>query len=153
MLTVKELADKLDVTPMTIHRNKPKNMEFTQKAKINYIDEELEKAITEKVKQNQKIYSKKKSVKEDKVNSNSELIDQLRQEIQYLRKQIEVKDNQLERKDKLLDQQQQLNLKTMTKLEEIDQPKEESTEKETEQQEESETEEQPKGIFAKWFGK
>lgn len=149
MLTIKELAEKLDVTPMTIHRNKPKEMEFIQKGKVNYIDSNLEKAITKKVKDNQRIYNKKKTTKTE---DQSELVKQLKDEIEYLKTQIKVKDDQLERKDKLLDQQQQLNLKTMTKIEELEQPKDNEENKEDYTSEKDEPRNQ-KTFWNKLFGK
>ena len=90
MLTVKELAEKLDVTPMTIHRNKPEDKEFTKDGNVNYIDEELEKIITTKVQKNKKVYKK-----QQKSESATDVVEQMQQQIDYLKEVIAEKDKQI----------------------------------------------------------
>ncbi len=55
MLTIKQLADKLGVSKPTITRNKPDDLEFEVIDGVNYINENMERQITEK-------YCKTKSV-------------------------------------------------------------------------------------------
>lgn len=115
VLTVKELAEKLDVTPITIHRNKPKDKEFTKEGNVSYIDEDLEKIITAKVQKNKKVYKK-----QPKSENATDVVEQMQQQIDYLKAVIAEKDKQINNYTKLIDQQQQLNLRTM---EQLQQPK------------------------------
>ena len=68
------------------------------------------------------------------------------QENAFLRAQIEEKDALLKTQAKLLDQQQQLNLVTGQRLNELESGSEEDTEVEKESAPEK------KGIFKRWFG-
>lgn len=154
VLTVKQLAEKLDVTPMTIHRNKPENKEFTKEGNISYIDEELEKIITAKVQKNKKVYKK-----QPKQENTTGVVDQMQQQIDYLKSVIAEKDKQINNYTKLIDQQQQLNLRTM---EQLNQPKDHSqpSEPQTTHHSSDETVEQEdthktqeKGFFSRFFGK
>lgn len=142
MLTIKQLADKLEVSKPTITRNKPENMEFTVIDGVNYIDETLEQKITQKVLQNKTRYSSDTSTE----TNNSTLVQQLLQENAFLRAQIEEKDALLKTQAKLLDQQQQLNLITGQRLNELESGSEESTEVE------KETSPEKKSLFKRWFG-
>lgn len=142
MLTIKQLADKLEVSKPTITRNKPENMEFTVIDGVNYIDETLEQQITQKVLQNKTRYSSDTSTE----TNNSTLVQQLLQENAFLRAQIEEKDALLKTQAKLLDQQQQLNLITGQRLNELESGSEESTEVE------KETSPEKKSLFKRWFG-
>lgn len=117
MLTVKQLAEKLDVTPITIHRNKPKDKEFKKEGNVSYIDEDLEKIITAKVQKNKKVYKKQ----------SENAVEQMQQQIDYLKAVIAEKDKQINNYTKLIDQQQQLNLRTM---EQLQQPKNHSQQSE-----------------------
>lgn len=154
VLTVKQLAEKLDVTPMTIHRNKPEDKEFTKEGNISYIDEELEKIITAKVQKNKKVYKK-----QPKQENTTGVVDQMQQQIDYLKSVIAEKDKQINNYTKLIDQQQQLNLRTM---EQLNQPKDhsQSSEPQTTHHSSDETVEQEdthktqeKGFFSRFFGK
>lgn len=154
VLTVKQLAEKLDVTPMTIHRNKPEDKEFTKEGNISYIDEELEKIITAKVQKNKKVYKKK-----PKQENTTGVVDQMQQQIDYLKSVIAEKDKQINNYTKLIDQQQQLNLRTM---EQLNQPKDHSqpSEPQTTHHSSDETvkqedthKTQEKGFFSRFFGK
>lgn len=154
VLTVKQLAEKLDVTPMTIHRNKPEDKEFTKEGNISYIDEELEKIITAKVQKNKKVYKK-----QPKQENTTGVVDQMQQQIDYLKSVIAEKDKQINNYTKLIDQQQQLNLRTM---EQLNQPKDHSqpSEPQTTHHSSDETVEQEdthktqeKGFFSRFFGK
>lgn len=158
VLTVKQLAEKLDVTPMTIHRNKPEDKEFTKEDNISYIDEELEKIITAKVQKNKKVYKK-----QPKQENTTGVVDQMQQQIDYLKSVIAEKDKQINNYTKLIDQQQQLNLRTM---EQLNQPKDHSqpsepqtthhSSDETVEQEKTRDEHvktQEKGFFSRFFGK
>lgn len=154
MLTVKQLAEKLDVTPMTIHRNKPEDKEFTKEGNISYIDEELEKIITAKVQKNKKVYKK-----QPKQENTTGVVDQMQQQIDYLKSVIAEKDKQINNYTKLIDQQQQLNLRTM---EQLNQPKDHSqpSEPQTTHHSSDETvkqedthKTQEKGFFSRFFGK
>lgn len=113
MITVKQLADKLEVSKPTITRNKPENMSFHVEQNTYYIDEELEKQITENVLKNKRRYT---TDKKDETEDNT-LTQQLMQENAFLRAQIK-------EQTKLLDQQQRLNLMANNKLEALEQKKE-----------------------------
>ncbi|TFU64023.1 DUF536 domain-containing protein [Staphylococcus warneri] len=154
VLTVKELAEKLDVTPMTIHRNKPDDKAFKKEGNISYIDEELEKIITAKVQKNKKVYKK-----QPKTENTTDVVEQMQQQIDYLKSVIAEKDKQINNYTKLIDQQQQLNLRTM---EQLNQPKDHSqpSEPQTTHHSSDETVEQEdthktqeKGFFSRFFGK
>ena len=84
MLTIKQLADKLGVSKPTITRNKPDDLEFEVIDGVNYINENMERQITEKVLQNKERYSG------DTRNEtyDTPLIQQLMQENAFLRAQI-----------------------------------------------------------------
>lgn len=142
MLTIKQLADKLGVSKPTITRNKPEHAEFTVIDGVNYINDTLEQQITEKVLQNKTRYSSDTSTE----TNDSTLVQQLLQENAFLRAQIEEKDTLLKTQAKLLDQQQQLNLVTGQRLNELESSSEESTEVEKESAPEK------KGLFKRWFG-
>lgn len=158
VLTVKQLAEKLDVTPMTIHRNKPEDKEFTKEGNISYIDEELEKIITAKVQKNKKVYKK-----QPKQENGTDVVEQMQQQIDYLKSVIAEKDKQINNYTKLIDQQQQLNLRTM---EQLNQPKDHSqpsepktthhsTDEKVEQEKtrDEHVKTQEKGFFSRIFGK
>lgn len=113
MITVKQLADKLEVSKPTITRNKPENMSFHVEQNTYYIDEELEKQITENVLKNKRRYT---TDTKDETEGNT-LTQQLMQENAFLRAQIK-------EQTKLLDQQQRLNLMANNKLEALEQKKE-----------------------------
>lgn len=142
MLTIKQLADKLGVSKPTITRNKPEHMEFTVIDGVNYINETLEQKITQKVLQNKTRYSGDTSTE----THDSTLVQQLLQENAFLKEQIEEKDALLKTQAKLLDQQQQLNLITGQRLNELESSSEESTEIEEESAPEK------KSLFKRWFG-
>lgn len=142
MLTIKQLADKLGVSKPTITRNKPKHIEFTVIDGVNYIDDTLEQQITQKVLQNKTRYSGDTSTE----THDSTLVQQLLQENAFLKEQIEEKDALLKTQAKLLDQQQQLNLITGQRLNELESSSEESTEIEEESAPEK------KSLFKRWFG-
>ena len=150
MLTIKQLADKLGVSKPTITRNKPDDLEFKVIDGVNYINENMEHQITEKVLQNKERYSG------DTRNEtyDTPLIQQLMQENAFLRAQIEEKDALIKEQTKLLDQQQQLNLITGKRLNELE-TKEQT---ETEEQHSNETvtkhtvSEGKKGFFSRIFG-
>ena len=110
MITVKQLADKLEVSKPTITRNKPENMSFHVEQNTYYIDEELEKQITENVLKNKRRYT---TDSKDETEDNT-LTQQLMQENAFLRAQIK-------EQTKLLDQQQRLNLMANNKLEALEQ--------------------------------
>jgi len=150
MLTVKQLAEKLDVTPITIHRNKPKDKEFKKQGNVSYIDEDLEKIITAKVQKNKKVYKKQ----------SENAVEQMQQQIDYLKAVIAEKDKQINNYTKLIDQQQQLNLRTMEQLQqpknhsqqsEPQTTKDEKIKQETTHDEHVKTRE--KGFFSRIFGK
>ena len=142
MITIKQLADKLGVSKPTITRNKPEHIEFTVVDGVNYIDETLEQQITQKVLQNKTRYSGETSTE----TQDSTLVQQLLQENAFLRTQIEEKDALLKTQAKLLDQQQQLNLVTGQRLNELESGSEESSEVE------KETSPEKKSLFKRWFG-
>lgn len=149
MLTVKQLAEKLDVSTMTIYRNKPANRDFVEQDNIKYIDESLEKEITKKVLKNKKVYKK------EKVETNqSVVVEQMQQQIDYLKEIIKEKDEQIRNYTKLIDQQQQLNLKTMERLEapkDEEEKPEEKDETHVSTREEHVQTEKKKGFFKKLF--
>ncbi|WP_089413826.1 hypothetical protein [Staphylococcus epidermidis] len=150
MLTIKQLADKLGVSKPTITRNKPDDLEFEVIDGVNYINENMERQITEKVLQNKERYSGDTRNETD----DTPLIQQLMQENAFLRAQIEEKDALIKEQTKLLDQQQQLNLITGKRLNELE-TKEQT---ETEEQHSNETvtkhtvSEGKKGFFSRIFG-
>lgn len=149
MLTVKQLADKLEVSKPTITRNKPENMSFEIINNAYYIDEELEKQITENVLKNKARYS---GNTENETGSDK-LTQQLLQENEFLRTQISEKDSLIREQTRLLDQQQRLNLITSKRLDELnEQPEQEretdSKHNETFSEKSNETE---KSFFKKLF--
>lgn len=150
MLTIKQLADKLGVSKPTITRNKPEHLEFEVIDGVNYINENMERQITEKVLQNKERYSSDTRNETD----DAPLVQQLLQENAFLRAQIEEKDALIKEQTKLLDQQQQLNLITGKRLNEL----ETKEQNETEEQQRSETvtentvSEEKKGFFSRIFG-
>ncbi|HHW6957200.1 TPA: hypothetical protein ACU2W2_002721 [Staphylococcus aureus] len=150
MLTIKQLADKLGVSKPTITRNKPEHLEFEVIDGVNYINENMERQITEKVLQNKERYSSDTRNETD----DAPLVQQLLQENAFLRAQIEEKDALIKEQTKLLDQQQQLNLITGKRLNELE--TKEQTETEEQQRSETVTEntvsEEKKGFFSRIFG-
>ncbi|UTP75712.1 DUF536 domain-containing protein (plasmid) [Staphylococcus epidermidis] len=124
MLTINKLAEKLGVSRPTIYNNVPENMSFTKVDGVNYIDEDLEKVITDKINERRK---SSKSIDKQSSNNNSELIESLNNELIYLKKQLETKDQQLNNKDeqikqysKLLENQQLLALQSNQKVEQLE---------------------------------
>ncbi|MCG1101548.1 DUF536 domain-containing protein [Staphylococcus epidermidis] len=148
MLTVKQLAEKLDVSAMTIYRNKPNNRDFVEQDNIKYIDESLEKEITKKVLKNKKVYKKEKPETNQSV-----VVEQMQQQIDYLKEIIKEKDEQIRNYTKLIDQQQQLNLKTMERLEapKKEEPPEEQEESHVSTREEHVQTDEKQGFFKKLF--
>lgn len=136
MITVKQLADKLEVSKPTITRNKPENMSFHVEQNTYYIDEELEKQITENVLKNKRRYT---ADTKDETEDNT-LTQQLMQENAFLRAQIK-------EQTKLLDQQQRLNLMANNKIEALEQKKE------TEPERTETRSEDKKSLFRKIFNK
>ncbi|UTP75751.1 DUF536 domain-containing protein (plasmid) [Staphylococcus epidermidis] len=99
-------------------------MSFTKVDGVNYIDEDLEKVITDKINERRK---SSKSIDKQSSNNNSELIESLNNELIYLKKQLETKDQQLNNKDeqikqysKLLENQQLLALQSNQKVEQLE---------------------------------
>lgn len=136
MITVKQLADKLEVSKPTITRNKPENMSFHVEQNTYYIDEELEKQITENVLKNKRRYT---TYTKDETEDNT-LTKQLMQENAFLRAQIK-------EQTKLLDQQQRLNLMANNKLEALEQKTK------TEPERTETRSEDKKGLFRRIFNK
>ncbi|GBV21759.1 hypothetical protein M1K003_2782 [Staphylococcus aureus] len=136
MITVKQLADKLEVSKPTITRNKPENMSFHVEQNTYYIDEELEKQITENVLKNKRRYT---TDTKDETEDNT-LTQQLMQENAFLRAQIK-------EQTKLLDQQQRLNLMANNKLEVLEQKTK------TEPERTETRSEDKKGLFRRIFNK
>lgn len=136
MITVKQLADKLEVSKPTITRNKPENMSFHVEQNTYYIDEELEKQITENVLKNKRSYT---TDTKDETEDNT-LTQQLMQENAFLRAQIK-------EQTKLLDQQQRLNLMANNKLEVLEQKTK------TEPERTETRSEDKKGLFRRIFNK
>lgn len=136
MITVKQLADKLEVSKPTITRNKPENMSFHVEQNMYYIDEELEKQITENVLKNKRRYT---TDTKDETDDNT-LTQQLMQENAFLRAQIK-------EQTKLLDQQQRLNLMANNKLEALEQKTK------TEPERTETRSEDKKGLFRRIFNK
>ena len=136
MITVKQLADKLEVSKPTITRNKPENMSFHVEQNTYYIDEELEKKITENVLKNKRRYT---TDTKDETEDNT-LTQQLMQENAFLRAQIK-------EQTKLLDQQQRLNLMANNKLEVLEQKTK------TEPERTETRSEDKKGLFRRIFNK
>lgn len=136
MITVKQLADKLEVSKPTITRNKPENMSFHVEQNTYYIDEELEKQITENVLKNKRRYT---TDTKDETEDNT-LTQQLMQENAFLRTQIK-------EQTKLLDQQQRLNLMANNKIEALEQKKE------TEPERTETRSEDKKSLFKRIFNK
>jgi len=140
MITVKQLADKLEVSKPTITRNKPENMSFHVEQNTYYIDEELEKQITENVLKNKRRYT---TDTKDEIEDNT-LTQQLMQENAFLRAQIK-------EQTKLLDQQQRLNLMANNKLEALEQKTETEPER-TETRSETHSDGK-KGLFKRLFNR
>ena len=116
MLTVKQLSDKLEVSKQTINNNVPDDMSYKKIKGINYIDSELEIAITNNINKNKNRFSYDSNqsdiFRHENTSSNDELIKQLRSEIDTLSNQLAVKDNQIEQITKALTNQQSLQLES-----------------------------------------
>lgn len=116
MLTVKQLSDKLEVSKQTINNNVPDDMSYKKIKGINYIDSELEIAITNNINRNKNRFSydstQSEDIRHENTSSNDELIKQLRSEIDRLSSQLTIKDNQLEQLTKALTNQQSLQLES-----------------------------------------
>ncbi|MCT1652863.1 DUF536 domain-containing protein [Staphylococcus saprophyticus] len=131
MLTVKQLSEKLNVSKQTINNNVPSDMSYKKIKGINYIDEELEIAITNNINRNKNRFSydstQSEDIRHENTSSNDELIKQLRSEIEYLKaqinnkdKQIDNRDNQLEQLIKALTNEQSLNLDNKNKITQLE---------------------------------
>ena len=163
MLTINKLAEKLDVSRPTIYNNVPDDMSFTKIDGVNYIDEDLEKVITDRINKRRK---SSKSIDKQSSTNNSELIESLNNELIYLKKQLETKDQQLNNKDeqikqysKLLENQQLLALQNNRKVEQLENEIKQIEVKETEEdshnsdlESESDNTKKEKGFFSKLFG-
>lgn len=116
MLTVKQLSDKLEVSKQTINNNVPDDMSYKKIKGINYIDSELEIAITNNINKNKNRFSydsnQSQGFGNENTSSNDELIEQLRSEIELLHNQLTIKDNQIEQITKALTNQQSLQLES-----------------------------------------
>ena len=114
VLTVKQLSDKLNVSKQTINNNVPNDMSYKKIKGINYIDSELEIAITNNINRNKNRFNydstQSENLRHENTSSNDELIKQLRSEIELLHNQLAIKDNQIEQITKALTNQQSLQL-------------------------------------------
>lgn len=134
MLTVKQLSDKLEVSKQTINNNVPDDMSYKKIKGINYIDSELEIAITNNIEKNKNRFSYDKNTKQSETtttngaaSSNNELIKLLREQLEDKDKQLEewktqTKDfsNKLAYQQKLVDQQQQLSIDQTAKISKLE---------------------------------
>ena len=134
VLTVKQLADKLNVSKQTINNNVPKDNSYQKINNINYIDEQLELAITNNIEKNKNRFSYDKNTKQSETtttngaaSSNNELIKLLREQLEDKDKQLEewktqTKDfsNKLAYQQKLVDQQQQLSIDQTSKISKLE---------------------------------
>lgn len=134
MITVKQLADKLKVSKQTINNNVPNDMSYKKINNINYIDEQLEIAITNNIEKNKNRFSYDNNVKQSETNSTNEHTSTNDELVKLLREQLEDKDKQLEEwktqtkdfsnkldyQQKLLDQQQQLSIDQTTKISKLE---------------------------------
>lgn len=116
MLTVKALADKLKVSKQTINNNVPNDMSYKKINNINYIDEQLEIAITNNIEKNKNRFNYDNNAKQSEAtttnedtSTNNELVKQLRSEIELLHNQLTVKDKQIEQITQALTNQQLLH--------------------------------------------
>ena len=113
MLTVKQLSDKLNVSKQTINNNVPNDMSYKKIKGINYIDEQLEIAITNNINRNKNRFgydsTKSEDIQHENTSSNDELVKQLRSEIELLHNQLTIKDNQIEQITQALTNQQLLH--------------------------------------------
>jgi transcriptional regulator with XRE-family HTH domain len=104
MLTVKQLADKLKVSKQTINNNVPNDMSYKKINNINYIDEQLEIAITNNIEKNKNRFSYDNNAKQSETTTTNEDTSTNDELIKLLREQLEIKDKQLEVKDKQIEQ-------------------------------------------------
>lgn len=130
MLTVKQLADKLEVSKQTINNNVPDDMSYQKINNVNYISEQLEIAITNNINKNKQRFNydnnQSENVQSETISSNdndSEMIKQLRSEIDRLSSQLDIKDKQLDKRDNQIEQitkaltnEQSLNLDNSNKI-------------------------------------
>ncbi|WP_436878896.1 DUF536 domain-containing protein [Mammaliicoccus sciuri] len=175
MLTIKKLADKLGVSKQTVTNNKPDDMEFTKIKNTYHIDEELEKAITERIlerKQDDETNKGISDTEDEKVATNepnSELTHHLKSQIESLTEQLKEKDKQIDKYSKLLENQQILALKSTDKVEQLENKLNEKEQRLIEVKEETKSDlqennqndrveekipdhhKQKKGLFSKWF--
>lgn len=113
MLTVKQLSDRLNVSKQTINNNVPNDMSYKKIKGINYIDEQLEIAITNNINRNKNRFgydsTQSEDIQHENTSSNDELVKQLRSEIELLHNQLAIKDNQIEHITQALTNQQLLH--------------------------------------------
>lgn len=127
MLTVKQLSDKLNVSKQTINNNVPNDMSYKKIKGINYIDSELEIAITNNIEKNKNRFSYDKNTKQSETtttngaaSSNNELIKLLREQLEEWKTQTKDFSNKLAYQQKLVDQQQQLSIDQTAKISKLE---------------------------------
>lgn len=99
LLTVKQLADKLNVSKQTINNNVPPNMDYQKIDGMNYINKELAVAIERKIELNRNKYSYSNNVyREERTEPTNN-----QQEIKLKDEYIKILKEQLKSKDKELD--------------------------------------------------
>lgn len=168
MKTVKQLADELGVAKQTINNNKPDDMPYTKIKNINHIDEELEKVITENIKNSPRYQDERNNIADDIGNEvgnnqekelellerNQELQEQnnleLREEIKRLHHQLATKDEQINKYSELLRNQQVLALDSNKKVEKLESQMEQEQEHQIKQENKSST---SKGLISRLFSR
>lgn len=127
VLTVKQLSDKLNVSKQTINNNVPNDMSYKKIKGINYIDSELEIAITNNIEKNKNRFSYDKNTKQSETtttngaaSSNNELIKLLREQLEEWKTQTKDFSNKLAYQQKLVDQQQQLSIDQTAKISKLE---------------------------------
>lgn len=117
MKTIKQLADELGVTKQTVRNNKPDDIEWIVEGGTYYINEELEKIISDDILSRQA--SNKADTEESVRSDDKSIVEYLKAENERLNGFIDTKDGQISELYKLLDQQQQLSLNDKQEKDEL----------------------------------
>ena len=122
MITIKELADELNVSKTTIRNNLPKGMSFSKIGNKNYINDELKRAIIEQMNAQNKEFqhSSDKHTNNDNHRQIERELAFLRQQVDKKDEQLRIKDSQIEELSKLLKNQQILTLKSNERVENLE---------------------------------
>lgn len=126
MKSMKEIAEELNVTKMTVYNNAKKvNVKFQKINNVNYLSSEDEIIVVNKIRKNQnKKYDFESEKKEDKSNNDSlvkdETIKQLYNQIDIYKEQSNRDKEQINTLNRLLENQQVLALESNKKIQKLE---------------------------------